>query len=131
MDLTNAGEFCPKQMVSVLNKQKTITKTKVKILPLINKWQDLLGLSHWVILCEPIFEDQVVDEMVQNTYGHEFVGIHIDFTNKIGTIFHTRKLKEDDIVHELLHVRFHSWSEEKVNFWTDLLLKSPKSLFQF
>ena len=131
MDLTSAGEYCLKQMVSVLSNQKTITKIKVKNLPLINKWQVLLGLSDWVILCESISEDQVVDEMEENTHGHEFVGIHIDFTNKIGTIYHTRKLKEDDIVHELLHVRFHSWSEEKVNFWTDLLLKSPNSLFQF
>ena len=131
MDLMSAGEYCLKQMVSVLSNQKTITKIKVRNLPLINKWQVLLGLSDWVILCESISEDQVVDEMEENTHGHEFVGIHIDFTNKIGTIYHTRKLKEDDIVHELLHVRFHSWSEEKVNFWTDLLLKSPNSLFQF
>ena len=127
----SAGEYCLKQMVSVLSNQKTITKIKVKNLLLINKWQVLLGLSDWVILCESISEDQVVDEMEENTHGHEFVEIHIDFTNKIGTIYHTRKLKEDDIVHELLHVRFHSWSEEKVNFWTDLFLKSPKSLFQF
>lgn len=131
MDLTSAGEYCLKQMVSVLNKQKTITKIKFNNLPLINKWQVLLSLSDWVILCEPISEDQVVDEMAQNTHGHEFAGIHIDFTNKIGTIYHTRKLKEEDIIHELLHVRFYSWSEEKVNFWTNLLLISPKSLFQF
>jgi hypothetical protein len=131
VDLTNAGEYYPKLMVNVLSKQKSITKIKVKILPLINKWQDLLGISDWVILSEPISEDQVVDELEQNTHGHEFVGIHIDFANKIGTICHTRKLKEDDIIHELLHVRFHSWSEEKVNFWTDLLLRSPKYLFQF
>ena len=127
----SAGEYCLKQMVSVLSNQKTITKIKVKNLPLINKWQVLLGLSDWIILCESISEDQVVDDMEENTHGHEFVGIQIDVTNKIGTIYHTRKLKEDDIVHELLHIRFHSWSEEKVNFWTDLLLKSPKSLFQF
>ena len=131
MDLTNAGEYYPKLMENVLSKQKSITKIKVKILPLINKWQDLLGISDWVILSEPISEEQVVDELEQNTHGHEFVGIHIDFANKTGTIYHTRKLKEDDIIHELPHVRFHSWSEEKVNFWTDLLLRSPKYLFQF
>ena len=82
-------------------------------------------------MCESITEDQVVDELAQNSNGHEFVGIYIDFTNKTVTIFHTRELNEEDILHELLHVRFNSWCEEKVNFWTDLLLKSPKSLFQF
>ena len=131
MDPTNAGEYYPKLMVSVLSKQNTITKIKVKSLPLICKWQALLDISDWVILCEPIFEDQADDEMEQNTHGHEFEGVHIDFSNQIKTIYHTRELKEDDIVHELLHVRFQSWIEEKVNFWTSLHLRSPKSLFQF
>ena len=127
----SAGEYYQKLMVSVLSKEKTTTKIKVKSSSLINKWQALLGISDWVILCEPISEDQVVDEIEDNTYGHEFVGIYIDFKNKTGTIFHTRELNEEDILHELLHVRFNSWSEEKVNFWTDLLIKTPKSLFQF
>ena len=116
-------------MQSVLSKEKTINKFKST--SLINKWQALLGISDWVILCEPFSEDQVVDELEQNSHGHEFVGIHIDFTNQIGTIYHTRELKVDDIVHELLHVRFQSWSEEKVNFWTALLTGTPKSLFKF
>ena len=127
----SAGEYYQKPMVSVLSKKKTIAKIKVKSSSLINKWQALLGISDWVILYEPISEDQVVDEIEDNTYGHEFVGIYIDFTNKTGTIFHTRELNEEDILHELLHVRFNSWSEEKVNFWTDLIIKTPKSLFQF
>ena len=127
----SAGEYYQKPMVSVLSKKKTIAKIKVKSSSLINKWQALLGISDWVILYEPISEDQVVDEIEDNTYGHEFVGIYIDFTNKTGTIFHTRELNEEDILHELLHVRFNSWSEEKVNFWTELIIKTPKSLFQF
>ena len=127
----SAGEYYQKPMVSVLSKKKTIAKIKVKSSSLINKWQALLGISDWVILYEPISEDQVVDEKEDNTYGHEFLGIYIDFTNKTGAIFHTRELNEEDILHELLHVRFNSWSEEKVNFWTELLMKTPKSLFQF
>ena len=127
----SAGEYYQKPMVSVLSKKKTIAKIKVKSSSLINKWQALLGISDWVILCEPISEDQVVDEIEDNTYGHEFVGIYIDFKNKTGTIFHRRELNEEDILHELLHVRFNSWSEEKVNFWRELLIKTPKYLFQF
>ena len=127
----SVGEYYLKLMLNVLNKDKTTNKVKVKSTSLINKWQALLGISDWVILFEPISENQVVDESEGNTSGHEFVGIHINFKKKIGTIYHTRKLNEDDIVHELLHVRFPIWSEEKVNFWTDLLIKNPKSLFQF
>jgi len=118
-------------MANVLSKEKTVAKIKVKSLPLLKKWQALLGISDWVILFEPISENQVVDESEGNTSGHEFVGIQINFKKQIGTIYHTRKLNEDDIVHELLHVAFPIWSEEKVNFWTELLMKTPKSLFQF
>ena len=75
-------------MESVLSKKNTINK--VKSTSLINKWQALLGISDWVILCEPISEDQVVDELEQSSHGHEFVEIYIDFTNQIGTIYHTR-----------------------------------------
>ena len=127
----SVGEYYLKLMLNVLNKDKTTNKVKVKSTSLINKWQALLGISDWVILFEPISENQVVDESEGNTSGHEFVGIQINLKKKIGTIYHTRKLNEDDIVHELLHVRFPIWSEEKVNFWTDLLIKNPKSLFQF
>jgi len=81
VDLTSAGEYCLKQMVSVLSNQKTITKIKVKNLPLINKWQVLLGISDWVILYESISEDQVVDEMEENTHGI------IIIINKITTKF--------------------------------------------
>ena len=127
----SVGEYYLKLMLNVLNKDKTTNKVKVKSTSLINKWQALLGISDWVILFEPISENQVVDESEGNTSGHEFVGIQINFKKQIGTIYHTRKLNEDDIVHELLHVAFPIWSEEKVNFWTDLLIKNPKSLFQF
>ena len=131
MVLMSAGEYYQKLMANVLSKEKTVAKIKVKSLPLLKKWQALLGISDWIIFCESISKNQVVDEIEDNTYGHEFVGIYIDFKNKTGTIFHTRELNEEDILHELLHVRFNSWSEEKVNFWTELLMKTPKSLFQF
>lgn len=127
----SAGEYYQKLMVNVLNKEKTVSKIKVKSLPLLKKWQVLLGITNWIILCESISENQVVDEQEGDTSGHEFVGIQIKFKKQIGIIYHTRKLNEDDIVHELIHVRFPMWSEQKVNFWTDLLIKNPKYLFQF
>lgn len=61
-----------------------------------------------------------------DTPGHEFVGIHIDPSNKQGTIYHTRDLCEDDVVHELLHVRFPSWSEKKVDQWTADLVEDQR-----
>jgi hypothetical protein len=68
---------------------------------------------------------QVMDDLKGDMPGHEFVGIAIDFTNLSGIIYHTRPLQEDDIVHELLHVRFPNWSEQKVDYWTSLLINRP------
>ena len=61
----NAGEYYLKQMESVLNKGKIITKIKSN--SLINKWQALLGISDWVIIYKPISESQVVDDLEGNT----------------------------------------------------------------
>ena len=63
----NAGEYYLKQMESVLNKGKIITKIKSN--SLFNKWQALLGISDWVIIYKPISESQVVDELEGNTSG--------------------------------------------------------------
>ena len=112
----SAGEYCLKQMVSVLNNKRKITKLKVQSTYLINKWRILLGISDWVILCEPISENQVVDDLKGGTSGHEFVGIYIDRKNRIGTIYHTRKLNKNDIIHELLHAGILNGAK-KVNFF--------------
>ena len=92
----------------------------------IEEWKSLLQISDWEITCQSISEMQVVDALQGNTPGHEFVGIAIDFDKRKGTIFHTRQLFEDDIIHELLHIRFPDWSEEEVNFWTNLLMKRAR-----
>ena len=70
---------------------------------MIEYWQSMLDITDWEINCEMISELQVVDALDGNSPGHEFVGIAIQSTAKKGTIFHTRALLEDDIVHELLH----------------------------
>ena len=80
---------------------------------MINYWKKELGLTSWRIDCEPISIFQVSDECCR--VGNQLVGIVIDFHKKTGTIYHTRKLKEEDIIHELLHVRYPSWCEEQVN----------------
>ena len=89
----SVGEYYLKLMLNVLNKDKTTNKVKVKSTSLINKWQALLGISDWVILFEPISENQVVDESEGNTSGHEFVGIHINFKKQIWNHIPHKKIK--------------------------------------
>lgn len=125
----NVGEYYQKQMVSASksNAAKNI------VLPIATKnfvafWQNAFGLEHWTILCEAISEQQVVDDLDGGTCGHEFVGVYVDRPTRTAYIYHTRPLDEDDIVHELLHVRFPKWNEQKVVHWTDRLVASVDPL---
>jgi len=122
----NAGGFYLKQMVSDSNKTIRLENVSSIASGLIHHWKSLLEITEWVISCESISEAQVVDALDNNTNGHEFVGIAINFEEKKGVIHHTRPLYEDDIIHELLHVRFPEWSEDEVNFLTNLLMTRAK-----
>jgi hypothetical protein len=88
---------------------------------LINKWQSLLELTDWSFPIEAISSDQVMyddDCPIEDRY---FIGVEIDIENKIGTIHHDRELKEADVIHELLHVRYPEKSEKWVNEIESLL----------
>lgn len=124
MGLTTAGEYYLKSKVSGLSNKKLFSKNNIINSKPLKVWQHLLDLSHWSIFFEPIDEMQVLDDLYGNMPGNEFVGIAIDFKNQTGVIYHTRSLNDDDIVHELLHVRFPEWSEEEVNYWTDLIIEA-------
>lgn len=91
---------------------------------LLDRWQAYFGLDDWVIDTERISIYQVSDEFCR--VGHEFVGVSQDLTQKHATIHHTRKLLEDDIIHELLHVRYPNWSEEEVVHQTEVLMRRRK-----
>ena len=80
---------------------------------MIEYWKTEFGLKSWRIVCEPISIFQVSDEFCR--VGNQLVGIVIDFPGLTATIHHTRELKEEDVIHELLHVRYPSWCEDQVN----------------
>ena len=89
---------------------------------LVNKWKQKLGLDDWFITTESISDKQV-------TYPNdldlkEFIGITIDSENKFGIINHTRPLTPFDVIHELLHVKYPSWTEEQVNNQTNIYLNN-------
>jgi len=119
---TNVGEFYLKSKVKNLSSNNIFSDINIEPCKLLEKWQLFLNITHWTILFNPIDEMQVVDDLNDGKPGNEFVGIAIDFINKKGVIYHTRPLLEDDIIHELLHVRFPDWSEQKVDNWTNLLI---------
>ena len=90
----------------------------------IENWIWELELLDWNINTSAISEDQV--NYPNDCIGEErfFIGINYDLAKKEGTIYHSRQLTEEDIVHELLHVTNPEWSEDQVNEETTNLLDS-------
>ncbi len=85
----------------------------------IKKWQDKLEIPEWDITLESIHPEQI--EYSGEKY---FIGITRDFKNKTGVIYHDIDLYEEAIIHELLHVRYPTRSEDWVNKKTEILLKN-------
>ena len=91
---------------------------------MIQKWKTKLELDDWSITTEAIDHEQVVcDCPPEDCY---FIGIHYNDVSKKAIIFHDRDLTEEDVVHELLHVKYPDWSEDQVNKETERLLNQNK-----
>jgi hypothetical protein len=80
---------------------------------LIGRWQRRLDLDEYEIRSERVSQFAVCDELCR--VGNSLVGILADHQGRQAVIFHTRRLGEDDVVHELLHLRHPEWSEREVN----------------
>ena len=88
---------------------------------LINKWQSKLNLNEWEFTIQEIQPDQVIYDNDCPDEDKYFVGIEIDKHNKVGTIHHDRELTEQDIIHELLHVKYPNKTEDWVNEVEELI----------
>lgn len=86
---------------------------------IIDKYKESIGLNEWTIKSESISKDQVTydsDVPIEDRY---FIGISIDNESMIGTIYHDRDMTDEDIIHELLHVKYPSLSEKEINNLTN------------
>lgn len=86
----------------------------------IKYWQKKLEISNYDIEIECISIFQVLDNF--SAIGNNFIGICTDHIDKKALLYHTRRLREDDILHELLHVRYPLWSEVQINQQVEVLL---------
>ncbi len=91
---------------------------------LINKWQKILGIEGILIYAESVSEEQVIAD----DSDCELVGVTVSSDGNVATIYHSRELKEDDVVHELLHVKHPSWREEEVNREMTQLIESRRGV---
>lgn len=86
---------------------------------MINYWKKRLELTDWDIISCEIDPNQVLyhDDCTLNEKF--FIGISICKDTKSGIIYHDQPLYEEAIIHELLHVKYPHWSENKVNIETE------------
>ncbi len=105
-------------------KAKLKTKDDLELHDITYQWVNTLGLHGWSIVYEKIDHEQVIfDCPPEDCY---FIGVQYNDQTKIAIIFHDRNLTEEDIVHELLHVKNPDWSEDQVNRETKILLNQSK-----
>jgi hypothetical protein len=98
-----------------MSKQRSWQELK-RVDEAIIHWQQVLGLADYTITAEHISLFQVSDNYC--AVGYSLVGVESDHRKKKACIYYTRRLTEEDIVHELLHVRYPLWTEEQVNIAT-------------
>ena len=93
---------------------------------LIKKWQDKFQLTGWTITTEAIDKLSVIYDKDCPDEDKYFVGIEIGHIKKTGIIYYDRAITEEDIIHELLHVKYPDWSEDQVNEETEILLNKRR-----
>jgi hypothetical protein len=89
----------------------------------IEFWKYCLSLTDWKIELESIDPNQVMYDDEVPGCDRYFIGITRDYENKYGLITYGRPMKEEDILHELIHVKHSNFSEDEVNELCDKLLK--------
>jgi hypothetical protein len=88
----------------------------------VQQWQMRLGIQHLRARLEAVHPSQVTGE--NGLPGADLVGVIIETGGF--TIVHTRPLRVDDVVHELLHVLCPHWRHEEVELWTARLVAEPR-----
>lgn len=51
-----------------------------------------------------------------------FIGVARDEETKEAIIYHDRYMTEEDILHELIHLRYPNYTEEQVNNYCDTII---------
>ncbi len=93
---------------------------------MVEKWQNKLGLQEWTIKTKRIKPQQVV--YPDDCTGGErfFIGVEKNHETLTATIYHDVPLYEEAVIHELLHVKYPTESEEWINNKTEQICKVEK-----
>jgi len=94
----------------------------MRVIEFVKYWKDRLGINDYEITVEKISPMQVVCDSDDCT----LVGVIRNQENHTAVIYHSRRLHEDDILHELLHVKHPPWTEDQINQETIRLIQLRK-----
>jgi len=97
----------------------------------IRYWLYILELNNWNVNTEMIDRNQVVFPSDLEEDKKYYVGIVYDFKTKDATLFHDRVITEEDIIHELLHIKFPKFSETNINQLTKLFVNAIETDYPF
>ena len=95
----------------------------LRLAAIVAAWRAFLGITQMVVT-ERISRFQVTGE--SGRAGAALIGVTFDAHR--ATIYHTRALTVEDLIHELLHVAHPTWSEEHVVYETARLWRRGLSL---
>jgi hypothetical protein len=87
-----------------------------RLAPVLAAWREFLGITQ-LLRTQRISPFQVTDE--NGRVGCALIGVTFDA--RTATIYHTRGLTTEDLIHELLHVAHPLWSEANVVHETERL----------
>lgn len=87
-----------------------------EVATVLGAWREVLNITQ-VLRTERISTFQVTDE--EGRAGCALIGVTFD--RRSATVYHTRGLTTEDIIHELLHVAHPRWNESMVVCETERL----------
>ncbi|MCH7541617.1 hypothetical protein IH981_02475, partial [Patescibacteria group bacterium] len=77
-------------------------KEKMRSMPFQRSWLRLLGLGEYFIYYTKV-NPRIVFDTDKGRMNNLYIGVMIDHERKIVQLYHTRKISEIDLVHELIH----------------------------
>ena len=89
---------------------------------MVDLWKSRFKLNEWKISLLAISSEQVTFDDDVPEEDRYFIGILKANGIKEAKIFYDRPLTEEDIVHELIHVKHPTWVEDKVNSFTKFIM---------
>jgi len=97
-----------------------------KVLRKLDYWQSILGLSEYRVIVSRVSPLQITHH--DEKTGGDFIGVVLDEKSREIWIITTRSLQEEDIVHELLHIREPKMDHGEVVLETESLIFSRNQM---